>query len=115
MEDASATEKLQAELDGVNACIVCIANRQPGRRYPELRSRWASSGIKVIEQAMQAAGVKRLVLVNSMGVYEDYLPSSSFWSVCTTMCMMLLLACRCQQLPAIWAPSKDALMGCGAH
>lgn len=85
MEDESAKEQLQAEFSGVDAVVVCIANRQPGTKQPELKSRWAKSGIVVIEQAMQAAGVKRLVLLTSMGVYEDYLPRRSIWTVCITL------------------------------
>jgi hypothetical protein len=60
---------------------VCIANRQPGRLYPELRAKWGTPGMEMISKAMLSNGVKRLVLLNSLGVYEDFLPAGTFWKV----------------------------------
>lgn len=81
LEDTGAQEQLQSALAGADAVIVCIANRQPGRLYPQLKAKWGKPGMEMIGQAMQAQGVNRLVLLNSMGVYDDFLPAGSFWKV----------------------------------
>lgn len=83
LEDEAAQERLQKEIAGADAVIACIANRQPGRLHPELKAKWGKPGAKMIGKAMQAQGVKRLVLLNSMGVYEDFIPSGTIWKVLT--------------------------------
>lgn len=81
IEDEGAQAQLEAALAGADSVIACIANRQPGRLYPELKARWGAPGAAMIGRAMQARGVARLVLLNSMGVYDDFLAPRSFWKV----------------------------------
>jgi hypothetical protein len=40
VEDEDTTAQLEAQFDGVDAVIACVGSRQPGKKYPALKSRW---------------------------------------------------------------------------
>ena len=87
IEDEGSQGRLEGALAGADAVIACIANRQPGRLYAELKARWGHRGAAMICRAMQVQSVPRLVLLNSMGVYDDFLPPRSFWKVLRPPCI----------------------------
>jgi hypothetical protein len=84
VEDDDAQMKLEEQFDGVDAVVACIGSRQPGKKFPALKSRWCELGASKIAAAMASAGVQRLVLLSSFGIGDDYLPTSALtllWSV----------------------------------
>lgn len=49
----------------------------PMYKDPALQSRWCELGAKTVEDAMASKGVKRLVLLSSFGIGDDFVPFSS--------------------------------------
>jgi hypothetical protein len=39
VEDEGTTAELEAQFDGADAVIACVGSRQPGKKYPALKSR----------------------------------------------------------------------------
>lgn len=81
VEDEDTTAKLEEQFQGVDAVVACVGSRQPGRKFPALKSRWCELGAKKVEAAMTAKGVNRLVLLSSFGIGQDFVPFS-FIKVC---------------------------------
>lgn len=77
LEDAGAQGQLEQQFAGVDAVIACVGSRQPGWKYPELKSRWCAAGAGTVSKAMQAAGVQRLILLSSFGIHDDFMPFSA--------------------------------------
>jgi len=67
--DDSAQSKLEEVLDGCDAVVSCLGNRQN-------HAIWCNLGAQKLVAAMQARKVHRLVQLSSMGIGDDYLPMS---------------------------------------
>eukprot|EP00892_Ulva_mutabilis_P000832 jgi/Ulvmu1/1074/UM105_0033.1 len=76
LEDPGAQHQLEQQFEGVDAVIACIGSRQPGKKFPELKSRWCKAGAEMVAAAMQATSVSRLLLLSSFGIHDDFLPMS---------------------------------------
>lgn len=74
LEDAGAQGQLDEQLADVDAVIACLGSRQPGNTRPELKSHWCHAGAEMVTHAMHTAGVQRLVLLSSFGLYDDFTP-----------------------------------------
>lgn len=85
LEDAGAQQQLEKEFEGVEAVVACVGSRQPGKKFPELKSRWCKSGADMISKAMAAVGVQRLVLLSSFGINNDFTPFSAIKLLWGTM------------------------------
>eukprot|EP00283_Hemiselmis_rufescens_P002701 CAMPEP_0173431674 /NCGR_PEP_ID=MMETSP1357-20121228/9741_1 /TAXON_ID=77926 /ORGANISM="Hemiselmis rufescens, Strain PCC563" /LENGTH=254 /DNA_ID=CAMNT_0014396179 /DNA_START=232 /DNA_END=996 /DNA_ORIENTATION=- len=73
----SAQAAIAAEIEGCDAVIACLGSRQPSKK-----TRWLASGATKVVGAMKEKGVNRLVNLSSMGIGDDFLPSSgwkNFW------------------------------------
>jgi len=73
----SAEEDIGAAIEGDDAVISCLGNRQPGME------RWCSLGTKKVIGAMKAKNIPRLVSLSSMGIGKDFLktsPLTILWS-----------------------------------
>jgi len=66
-------EKLAATFAGAHAVVATPGSRQPGNI-----SRFLALGTNKIISAMHTAGVRRLVLGSSMGIGDDFLPTTPF-------------------------------------
>jgi len=74
----SAEAEIGDALDGVDAVISCLGNRQPQME------RWCSMGTRKVVGAMKAKNIKRLVSLSSMGIGKDFLkttPLTILWVV----------------------------------
>lgn len=60
--------KLEELLDGADACLACLGNRQGNM------ARWMGDVAKTLVEVMSAKAVHRLVILSSMGIGEDFLP-----------------------------------------
>lgn len=73
----SAEAEIGDALDGSDAVISCLGNRQPKME------RWCSIGTSKAIGAMKAKNVKRLVSLSSMGIGKDFLkttPLTLLWA-----------------------------------
>mmetsp|Transcript_10399 Transcript_10399/g.22086 ORF Transcript_10399/g.22086 Transcript_10399/m.22086 type:complete len:277 (+) Transcript_10399:304-1134(+) len=61
----SSERKIRESLEGVDAVISCLGNRQPKME------RWCSVGTKKVINAMKANNIRRLVSLSSMGIGKD--------------------------------------------
>mmetsp|Transcript_45950 Transcript_45950/g.71991 ORF Transcript_45950/g.71991 Transcript_45950/m.71991 type:complete len:248 (-) Transcript_45950:432-1175(-) len=76
MAHAGAKGKLEEVFTGVDGVVACLGSRQPGQE------RWCHPGAEKVSEAMKAKGIKRLVVLSSMGIGDDYLPLGAmklFW------------------------------------
>jgi putative NADH-flavin reductase len=74
----SAEAEIKDALDGVDAVVSCLGNRQPKME------RWCSLGTRKVVSAMKAKNIQRLVSLSSMGIGEDLLrttPLTMLWAV----------------------------------
>jgi len=74
----SAEAEIGDAIDGSDAVISCLGNRQPNME------RWCSLGTEKVVGAMQTKKIERLVSLSSMGIGEDFLkttPLTILWSV----------------------------------
>jgi len=69
MKDSAETEIGNA-IEGADAVISCLGNRQPKME------RWSSLGTKKVIGAMKAKNIKRLVSLSSMGIGKDFLKTT---------------------------------------
>jgi NAD(P)H-binding len=81
VEDQDARSQLEEQFEGVDAVVACVGNRQSGALWQfltkgehALKSRWCESGARLVVDAMDAKGVKRLVLQSAFGIGDDYCP-----------------------------------------
>jgi hypothetical protein len=73
----SAEAEIGAAIEGVDAVISCLGNRQPQME------RWCSLGTRKVVGAMKTKNINRLVTLSSMGIGEDFLkttPLTILWS-----------------------------------
>ena len=70
---ADAQAQIEREIEGCDAVVACLGNRQPSKKV-----RWLGSGAEVVVAAMKAKGVNRLVNLSSMGIGDDFQPMN-FW------------------------------------
>ena len=73
----SAEEEIGDALEGVDAVISCLGNRQPKME------RWCSLGTQKVIGAMKTNNINRLVSLSSMGIGEDLLrttPLTLLWA-----------------------------------
>lgn len=74
----SAEAEIGDALDGVDAVISCLGNRQPQMK------RWCSMGTRKVVGAMKTKNIQRLVSLSSMGIGKDFLkttPLTILWKV----------------------------------
>lgn len=74
----SAEAEIADALEGVDAVISCLGNRQPQME------RWCSLGTQKVVGAMKAKNVKRLVSLSSFGIGKDFTkrtPLNVLWAV----------------------------------
>lgn len=83
-----AVETLAAALEGSDAVVACLGNRQATNRLlgvVGLPTRWCGIGARKLLAAIEGAKQpKRLVLLSSMGIGDDFLPMSVlkvFWGM----------------------------------
>eukprot|EP00286_Rhodomonas_abbreviata_P021343 CAMPEP_0181314952 /NCGR_PEP_ID=MMETSP1101-20121128/15102_1 /TAXON_ID=46948 /ORGANISM="Rhodomonas abbreviata, Strain Caron Lab Isolate" /LENGTH=259 /DNA_ID=CAMNT_0023422099 /DNA_START=21 /DNA_END=800 /DNA_ORIENTATION=- len=76
----STQSKLEKTFEGVDAIVMCTGNRQPGM------ARWCTLAAEKVIAASNAKGVKRVVVLSSMGIGDDYLPIS--FIKCLWWCML---------------------------
>eukprot|EP00040_Diaphanoeca_grandis_P044491 m.12502 g.12502 ORF g.12502 m.12502 type:complete len:253 (+) comp9334_c0_seq1:150-908(+) len=68
IEGEDAESKIAAALEGTDAVVACLGNRQPKM------ARWLGTGSQKTIGAMQSQDIKRLVILSSMGIGEDFMP-----------------------------------------
>ena len=74
----SAEKEIGDALEGVDAVISCLGNRQPSME------RWCALGTRKVVSAMKAKNIQRLVSLSSMGIGKDYMNTTFItvlWSV----------------------------------
>lgn len=70
VDDAAATaQALEAAFDGADAVVACVGSRQP------TFGRWVARGSELVTAAMAKRGVRRLVILSSMGIGDDFMPN----------------------------------------
>mmetsp|Transcript_29417 Transcript_29417/g.73867 ORF Transcript_29417/g.73867 Transcript_29417/m.73867 type:complete len:253 (-) Transcript_29417:2302-3060(-) len=78
VESDGAEGEIAAAINGVDAVVACIGNRQPSM------ARWLAVGARKIVAAMKSKSIERLVILSSMGIGEDFVsrlnPISLLWS-----------------------------------
>jgi putative NADH-flavin reductase len=74
----SAEKEIGDALEGVDAVISCLGNRQPSME------RWCALGTRKVVSAMKTKKIKRLVSLSSMGIGKDDFmrttPLTVFWA-----------------------------------
>lgn len=70
--DDAAAAKVEALVEGCDSIVACVGNRQP------FMPRWIAKGTDLAVRAAQATKAKRLVVLNSFGIGEDWLPRTGF-------------------------------------
>ena len=77
--DDDAAPPLTSHFADATAVISCLGNRQPGWSEPELKQGWVShDGNALVLRAMQQYGIRRVVVMTSVGIHEDYPPMEFF-------------------------------------
>ena len=84
----ASVRALTREFEGVDAVIACVGNRQPSK------ARWLAAATQQITEAMETAGVTRLVQLSSMGVGDDKLRLSFIKALWWTMLRTMLRSAR---------------------
>ncbi len=80
VDDTTATARvLDSAFDGADAVVACVGSRQPSF------GRWVSQGAELILAAMKKQEVKRLVILSSMGIGEDWIPFGVVKVIWSTM------------------------------
>lgn len=80
----SAQAEIGAAIEGADAVISCLGNRQPKME------RWCSLGTQKVVGAMKAKNITRLVSLSSMGIGEDFLKTSPLTLLWTGMLRTML-------------------------
>jgi len=85
IEDWKTTKALDALIEhcsGANAIISCLGHRQPGYINKLLiqRGMIAKEGNQQVIDAMKKTGLKRAVIISSVGCQEDWPPLEFHWS-----------------------------------
>ncbi len=84
----SAQEEIAGAIEGVDAVISCLGNRQPQME------RWCSIGTEKVIGAMKAKKVERLVSLSSFGIGTDFLKISPISVLWRTMLRTILRSAR---------------------
>jgi len=85
----SSERKIRESLEGVDAVISCLGNRQPKME------RWCSVGTKKVINAMKANNIRRLVSLSSMGIgKDDFLKATALTCLWTIMLRTILRSVR---------------------
>ena len=80
IEEKNAQRQLEQQFNDVEAVIACVGSRQSGALWQwktgekALMNRWCSTGAQLVADAMAVKNVKRLVLLSSFGVGDDFVP-----------------------------------------
>ena len=69
---ATAEQDIAAIVEGADAVVACLGSRQP------FQDRWAAKGTEMTMNAMEKMGVDRLVILNSFGIGDDFMPKTGF-------------------------------------
>lgn len=89
IDDKISTSKvLESAFDGVDSVIACIGSRQPSF------GRWISQGTELIIETMKKKDVKRLVILSSMGIGEDWIRFSFIKVIWNVMLSTMLRDAR---------------------
>ncbi|CAE7367100.1 unnamed protein product, partial [Symbiodinium natans] len=95
--DSSSREQLVTTFQGCDAVVACPGSRQSGI------ANTCAKGARQIVDAMQQANVSRLVVLSSMGIGDDYLPTNCmkcFWG-CLLTCVWPSTRRDLEQMEAI--------------
>jgi|Transcript_6096 putative NADH-flavin reductase len=84
----SAQEEIAGAIEGADAVISCLGNRQPSME------RWCSLGTQKVIGAMKAKKVERLVSLSSFGIGTDFLKTSAISVLWRTMLRTILRSAR---------------------
>lgn len=88
VSNESAEEQIGDALEGVDAVITCLGNRQPSME------RWCSLGTRKVISAMRGNNIRRLVSLSSMGIGDDFLKTTSITFLWSLMLSTLLRSAR---------------------
>jgi len=84
----SAQEEIAGAIEGADAVISCLGNRQPQME------RWCSIGTEKVIGAMKAKKVERIVSLSSFGIGTDFIKTSAISVLWRTMLRTILRSAR---------------------
>lgn len=98
---AGGADALAAAVDGATAIVAALSSRQPS--YP----RWAAAGATATLTAATAAGIRRVVVLSSMGIGADPLPMGPLKLLWGAMLATVFRSVRTDltAAEAVWAAS----------
>merc|ERR1712176_1335824 len=84
----SAEEEIGNAIEGAEAVITCLGNRQPSME------RWCAMGTQKVIGAMKTKKIERLVSLSSFGIGEDFVKTSAITILWKTMLRTMLRSAR---------------------
>lgn len=84
----SAEKEIGDALEGVDAVITCLGNRQPSME------RWCALGTRKVVSAMKTKNIQRLVSLSSMGIGKDYMNTTFITILWAGMLKTILRSAR---------------------